>query len=500
MTTPVVPADISLRRALDPAPSAIERGPTARLHWRHGLGVDKALRTEVLDPTLSAEWSAVLAETHARLLDPAGVRDLASPSPVGAAVGAALENDPSWPGLVAAASLHPLVARETVAALAPLVRSAVTQAGAAKVDSRHTLQDLQAARKRLEEARQHADEASDDRAEALQEAVDAGEAVERASAKHQQAAAAADGVEPAMASKTGAVAALLATAQKAVGALQAVMSSGLGHALGATDAAAVPDDVVELLTPEVVQMLKCVGALRASVREGRTTRHLSGREGMLGPDVGGLDRVADLMPMARAALAGHLGDEMCDLALLRLVQNRADVVEKGGGRANEGDVGLVLDQSASMRGARAMWANAVAIAILLEAQLQGRHAVLVTFGEAVIGTAIVDGPTGLRQALKLCCAASDSNGTNVPVALDAVLKGLKGLRRGGVGADCVLATDGEWNATDADRWPTGHAAPKLHAVFLGGAAPKGTRLDHAWSVDVADGAADVAVAITKTFV
>lgn len=504
------PDAIAFRRALDPAPSAIERGAPARLHWRSGLATDSALAAIATDGNLSPEWSAVLAETHARLLDPSGVKPLATPSPIGAAVGRALEADPSWPGLVAAASLHPVVARETVSALAPLVRRAVVAADAAKTDSRRALADLQAARARLAEARAASEAAKGadaaTRAEALREAVAAGDAEQRASAAYQQASAAADRVEAQVAGLAGQIAAVAAGAADDAAAIHAVMGCGLGHALGAASPADLPSDVVALLTPEVARILTLVGALQAALREGRDVRHLPGREGMLGPDVGGLDRIGDARPVTLAGLAGTLGKAAQLHTLIQLARGRAAVVEKGGGRANDGHVVLVVDQSGSMQGARAVWATALTLAMLLEAQAQGRHAVVVTFAGGVRGRAIVDGPTGLRAAFALVCRDSDGNDTNVRAALDGALDGLQDLPRAGKGADVVLVTDGVWSASEVAAWPTGADAPRLQAVLLAGNPPAG--LDRrivrdVWTVDAAadvDGGGDLAVQIARTIV
>jgi hypothetical protein len=488
MTTPA-----ALARASDPAPSSIERGATARLHWRHALHEDDALAAVATDGTLSAEWSAVLAETHARLLDPAGVRPLASPSPVGAAVGRACEADPSWPGLAAAAALHPSVAHKTTAALAPLVRGAVTRAGVARLDTRRTLADLREAREALEKARAAGD---------LRAAVEAGHAVEKASSAHQQACTGADALEDELTRAVGGdfLAHLAEGAAETAEGLRNAMGCGLGAALGAGSASEIPNDVVDMLSRvEVRDLLKRVGALHAALREGRDTRHLPGREGMLGPDVGGLDRVADARPLTRVALSGGLGDAMRALTTLQIVQGRAAVVQKGGAKANEGEIGIALDQSASMDGARALWAGAVTVAILLEARLQNRRAVLATFDGGIRDLIVVDGPTSMRAALVAVCRESDGKDTRVDVALAAMLKALRGLPQGGRRADALLITDGVWGAAQASAWPVGSDAPALRAVCIGGAIPSGVRLAGAWSLEPGDDDT-VALVVAKSMV
>lgn len=489
-------------RVLDPAPSAIERGAAARLHWRVGVTTDDALRAVATDGTLSPEWSAVLAETHARLLDPAGVRPLPTPSPIGAAVGRALEADPSWEGLVAASSLHPHVARETVAALAPLVRKAVVAADAAKLDGRRALQDLQAARAALKAARERAETAATpaDKAQALREAVEAGRDEEQASSAYQRASAAGDRVEAGLAGAAAAVAAIAAQAQETADGIAAVMASGFGHAVGAASPAEIPTEVLEALTPEVTALLRLVSAIRAALRDGRAMRHLPGREGMLGPDVGGLDRVADARPLTLAGLSGALGTAYQTLTVVDLARGKAAVTEKGGGKANDGHVVIALDQSGSMKGARALWANALALATILEARAQNRCAVLVTFAERVRACILVDGPTPLRAALQACCVVSDGSDTDVRAALVSALGALTLLPHAGRGADTLLVTDGEWSADALRDWPIDDAH-RLQAVVIAGSAPAHKALHATWEVDATgDDAASLAVSIARTVV
>lgn len=492
MTTATAPA---FRRALDPAPSAVERGPLARLHWRAGLGVDPALSAVVVDGAMGAEWPALIAETHARLLDPAGLRPLATPSPIGRHVGAALEATPAWQTLCDAAALHPGIARETTAALASVVRTAVVAAGAAKTDARATAGDLSTARARLAAARSAVDATrkagAKPTAANLAEAVAAATAEERAAGAVVAAEAAGERAGVSVASQAAAVAAIASQAGEAADGVRALIACGMGDAIGAATAGEVPDDVVRALTPDVVKLMKLIGALRESLREGRASRHLPGREGVLGQSVGGLADVGDLTALSRAALSGALGAGMASLARLQLVQGRAATLEKGGGHANKGDVVVVLDQSGSMAGARALWANALALAVVLEAQSAGRHAAVVTFDGAVRTTAIADGPTGTRAALRACLGAPDG-GTNLRAALTAARDTLALMRRSGAPADVLLITDGDWTADALTGWPS---TTPLRAVFVGGDAPAEARFTSSWSVNAVDGADGQASAV-----
>jgi hypothetical protein len=474
------------------------------MHWRHGVASDTDLAT-VVDPgtgpgAMSAEWPALLAETHARLLDPAGVRPLARPSPVGAAVGAKLESHPSWVSLTDAAALHPGIARDAVVGLSSVIRDALATAGASTTDTRRTLADLDAARTALDAARKARDANPSD-LPLQRAAVDAAKAVERSEGAAQGADAMGARVGGALdADAVGEVIATVArAASERANGVRALSASGMGSALGCGDASSVPDDVVELLTPEVAAMLRAVGALRLALRDGRTTRHLPGREGMLGPDMGGLDRVGDLTPLARASLAGLLGPGLASLERLKLIQGRASVTEKGGGKAHKGDVVIVLDQSGSMDGARGLWANALALAVVLEARAENRVTAVVTFNGNVRASVIVDGPAGMRHAMAAICTAP-KGGTRLKPALTQAAVCLAGMRRGGDPADVLIVTDGEWTADALDGG--GFDRARLRAVFVGGSAPEGATFASSWSLQSVEGAdaSAVAVEIARTVV
>ncbi len=521
MSAPLPPPDViatraaRLARAADPAPSSIERGPTARLHWRHGVASDPALAS-VVDPVgappMSGEWASVLAETHARLVTPGAVAPLARPAPVGLAVGEALAAHPSWQALTDAAALHPGIARDAVVGLADVVRGALTSAGAADTDTRRLAADLEAARARLEALRalapRQADGSPDTSTETARDAHrlanEAGAVEERAAGAVQAGDAMGARVRAALGTDAteAAMARIVGHAEEKADAVRAAVIAGLGSALGSHDVAALPDAVVALLTPEVAALLRRVGALRLALREGRASRHLPGREGMLGPDVGGLDRAGDLTALARAGLAGLLGPGLAAVERLRLVQGRAAVVEKGGGKANKGDVAIVVDKSGSMRGARETWAMALALALLLEARAEHRAVAVVTYSGHVLASVIVDGPAAMPAALAAILRTSGGS-NNERAALVEAGAVLGRMRRGGDPADVVMITDGQWEASNMTGSPIGKA--RLRGVFIGGSVPPGAAFASAWEVRAVDdgnetGADAIAVEIASVVV
>lgn len=493
-TAPVVdPRALRLANAANPAPSAVERGPVARLHYRHALDIDPVLASVAVDtPAAPVEWPALLAETHASLLDPSGLTPLARPSPLGSNVLDALKAHDSWQRLADASKAHPLVAREAVAGLASVVLDALKRSGAKpETDTRRSLADLDAARAALERARAAQRTATDpaERAKAMREAIKAQQDEERAKG----ACAADDGI----ARRTGeriddAGQALDAIADKAEERADAAhaFSNAVGSGVGVGGSQPIPDEVVRVLTPEVVKMMRMVGALRKALSEGRAARHVRGREGMIGVAHGGLNDVADLGMLTLASLGGHLGDAYANLTRLALVENRAEVIAKGGGIARNGHVVLIADQSGSTQGARQVWIGALCIAVALEARADGRTVAVVCFDERVSYSGVIDSPASLARAI-VALSSPTYGGTNVRVALTEGARLLALMPHGGDPADGLLVTDGAWDAADAAGWPD---TARLRGAFIGGSPPPGVKLASAWEVRAMSGSEAVTIA------
>jgi hypothetical protein len=486
-----------LRLAADPAPSTINRGAIARLHWRHDVENTDEVARIALDPSvISAEYPAILAETHARLLDPEGVAPLSRPSPIGAAVAHKLTTSPDWQRVADAAALHPSIAREAVVGLAKEIASALKASQADRLDGRGLLDDLLAARRELEAARKRK-AANPGDVEALRAAVEAGKTEEKSAGAYAAASKAGDRIAKDEALAV-AVAVAAGKAEDTSALLRLVMDAGIGSALGIHDPTSIPQDVIDLLFPHMAEMLRMVGALRLALREGRTARHLPGREGMLGPDLGGLDRVGDLMPQSRAALAGAFGPSLAALERLRLIQGRAAVVEKGGGKATHGDLVVVVDKSGSMAAHKKnTWASALAMAIVLEARTQNRVVGLVTYDGGVRASILVDSPVSLRFALE-AIAKNAGGDNNEHAALKAASALLASMRKAGDPADVLMITDGEWLASNMDGVALDRARVRIACV--GGVPPTGAHFASVWQLDdmiattanALDAAADIA--------
>jgi Mg-chelatase subunit ChlD len=219
---------------------------------------------------------------------------------------------------------------------------------------------------------------------------------------------------------------------------------------------------------------------------------------MTGQAQGGLADVGDLTSLSLAGLGGHLGATFAALTRLALVESRADVVEKGGGNARNGDVVVVVDQSGSMSGARALWAGALALAVILEARADDRRCALVTFDDIVRSSIVVDSPASLAAAVVALSTQSDG-GTGLSGAMRAAVAALAAMPHGGDPADVLLVTDGAWSASALDAFPD---RARLRGVFIGGSAPAESKFASTWEIQATQGAdaTDLAVKIASTIV
>lgn len=473
-------------------PSALERSPFARMQWRHGLDVDEALQRAVIDDNTvaSREYPALTAEMHASLLDPDGVRPLSRPSPIGRTVMETLTKHPDWQTLCDAASAHPTIAREATVSLASAVREALQKAGAtANTDAREALAKLDAARAALERARKAERDARtpEEQRDAARRVVDALTAEERAKADVNVA----EGIASRMAKDPSVATAIAQASKDAEEHAEAVYlyDAMLGDATGVGGPGrAVPDDVVRALGPHAARMMKLVGAFRAALAKGRETRHVRGREGMVGVTTGGLEYVADLTTMSRLSMSGTLGAPLASLARLSLVEGSAAVVEKGGGIARDGHVVVVVDKSGSMsinNYGPDMWASALALAMLLEARKDDRSAGLVIYdGDVRHAFLVTDAASLARAVLALAEPADGSN--NEHRALVATSKLLASMPHGGDPADVVMLTDGQWQASNlegTDFAPgKGSLRARLKGCFIGGAEPPGAGFAETWTL------------------
>lgn len=494
MTTDTKPAKPPMPvKITDPIPSTLERGPIARIHWRHGLDTSLDLFHEATKKDNSPEMPAIMAETHARLLDPDSCKPIARPSPMGLATVGQLSKLPEWQNLADSCACHPSIARDAVVSMAPHIRQAIIGAGAQATDSRKLMDEAIRLRKAAEEARKavlltkegKADVSTPEGREKMKAANDTARKAEGADAALQGAEMAASRIAASAKAGGGLAAALTRAADEAKETSQAlnqILTAGLGSALGMGSLQAAPDDLVKLMTREVASMLRMVGALRLALRKGREAKHMSGRNKRVGRDVGGLSDMADLTSHTKAALAGAMGEDLSMLARFKLVRSRAGIHARKGAKAEKGDVLVILDQSGSMSGDRERWAGALALAVILEAREDNRLPALICYSGDVRAHMVIDSPSKMRDAMQAICAGSGGSNNEHRAFLCAAREVLPKMKEGGSRADVLLITDGQWQSSNIRgvKLPEGI---KLRAVFIGGECPEGLDLASAWSLD-----------------
>jgi len=180
-------------------------------------------------------------------------------------------------------------------------------------------------------------------------------------------------------------------------------------------------------------VLRAIGRLReAAATAGLATT----KEGRC--DVVGVRPDSDPLKLVPSELAMLDDDDFGDDTIRRLLDGETLCWEmEGEDYRDRGDILLVVDRSASMSGARMVWARAVAGAVLLSAVQQGRRVVLSMFG--VDRQAVrCDGVGGLKAAIKLLGLPASDYDTNVPRGINAALDLIDGLRE----PDVLLITDG----------------------------------------------------------
>lgn len=476
------------------APLTRQPRPRATL-WR-------GIQAHALAPVASrgdgrmAEWTAGVAEVHDRLVAGDGPR-LRDPSPVGESIHRALENCPEYAELQAACAMYPRAAADATRTLADGIAAAIgldamRQDKDASRDPRDVRREAREARAAAEAALAAGDPNEARRQHAKMEASECAAAMaEGRRAAAMAALATGDGVGRA-------VARAAATAQEQADAARALAGMGCGGSAGGADPATVDPDLVRMAakTPELRRILALAGALRRSAdAQGRPAREIPGREGVDGPGVGGLDRLSDLVPAERAALAGALGAGARTLAVLRLAKGSARVWDRPGGRGERGPVVIALDCSGSMgMMGRAEWARAVALAVAVGALREGRAVSLFSFDGAArqVYTARRMGDlAGLVRGI-----VGPSGGTDIGAGLRAAADALRALPRGGQHGDVLVVTDGEFDADDANV-PLPHGA-KLRVAIIAATAPAIPAAASVWCVGespTADAGAQIARAV-----
>lgn len=463
------------RQPRHPQPRAIHRGAWARIEHAR---MSTRMVLDVLhnphaggDRPHTPEWPSVIAEMHARLLEPDGCTLLGNPSPYVAGLLRNLEELPGWDAIRRAAKASPQAALRATMEIAKLIPDQRPD------DVPETPEELQ----------QQADAARDAALQLAEQGQH--EAAQEAMKLHDDARAKAG-----MAS--GVRGSTIADARVAVhGASQrieketagvrdgAAAAAGLlaGSAPGISSPLDVPMDLAESLgrSARVLEALRKAGAWLRAAR-GLKSHKLPGREGMLGPGVGGLEAVADLTSVERAAVAGMLGDGARLLSTLRLVTGRAAKTEKGGGEGQRGSIVIALDCSGSMMHAkRYEKAVAVTLALCLDRLQRGARAVVLPFDNRLRNAYAPKDVADLLRSVTHEPWMPNGGTDGITSALNQAASRARDLDDG---ADVLCITDGFWPS----NWRRPRHLERLLVASIGGAEPPGGVADVVWKIDDSD--------------
>lgn len=400
------------------------------------------------------EWAPFTREVFANLYDPDELRPLPSEeqSSFGKAALHALEMQPSFPTLREAASAHRSIAAKSSARLSRVVGGALgldqmDPEDVPQEDPRRAQDTIDALTEALSEAGASEQQIADAEDEAADEAHQ-GQAIRQAMLAN---------LEQAMRSRqlSGAMAQIAADAQKAAERVSLLKGCGLGRGTSEDGDEGIDEELLAMLeaNPTLVEALKEMGRLKEAAAAAGETVTTTGACDVVGvvPD----DDPARLLPAELALLDDH---DLGDHTMGRLADGETLCWElEGTEHRDRGDVIMLVDKSGSMQGHEIILARALAAAILINAQRQGRRVVLCMFGSSET-IATVDGKgSGLKEAIKTLGMPASDWSTNTAGGLRAVLdRGFPELRD----PDVLVITDGAFPFDEAlqkevERFPEG---------------------------------------------
>lgn len=147
------------------------------------------------------------------------------------------------------------------------------------------------------------------------------------------------------------------------------------------------------------------------------------------------------------AIDRMLDDEKASIGIdpdvaVRVSEDRANQFQMAGETTrSRGPLVVVVDESSSMHGHRAIWAKACSIALIRIALQEGRTVRMVHFSTV---TDVHDVRPNVPDDMLLAAESHLSGGTNIQVAFEVSLDQVGDLEKNGLeGADIVFITDGE---------------------------------------------------------
>ena len=430
------------------------------------------------------EWPAFVRELFSRMYDPDGTHRLPAEalSTWGSAALGAVEQQPEWPALCSAAAVSRAVAAGAATTIAAAVAKALglekdKEPTAAAADPRADLLEAEAA------------------AQAAEEQGDAPGAA-RARLEAQRATAAAQARRKAIDTKVqvdrwvlrGIVKAAAAEAAAAVAVIAAFVGVGFSREGPGS---------IQQMAPDLARKLRVDARLLAILLQAgriRETQQGALAKGDGNVNVVGTRSTGDLS-RTTGAFRGRLGTPgvVGDLAMLDLLEEQASGYQMQDRAPHErGDVGILVDRSGSMSGAREIAARALGVAAMLAALADGRRVVAGSFAGSYRGHvdctvhAVKPGDLGaVAKALEVLCRQA-GGGTDVDAAVLVAAGAMRSFPGGMREPDVLVITDGEFDPIAPAVIAQLGETPRLFGVFVDcddGQVQRHPEFVRCWSVE-----------------
>jgi len=190
-------------------------------------------------------------------------------------------------------------------------------------------------------------------------------------------------------------------------------------------------------TADVERVARLAGRMHAALSGARAGRVHGIPEEVHSVEMG--NNIPRLLPTEHAQL---MDPELELPVLVRIIESRAlQYAVRGSSHVSKGPLVMALDESSSMRGYRNEWARAAAIALMRIAFEEKRDVVVIHYSTSVVVRPIKPGDAG---AVVEMIRHFMGGGTAIGMALSNAAEQVRELtKKGQVGADVVLVTDGE---------------------------------------------------------
>lgn len=219
--------------------------------------------------------------------------------------------------------------------------------------------------------------------------------------------------------------------------------SGVGGQKAGTDAAhgSSIGDIARVMIddPRLRKVAKIAGAMARAGRASARRKRAKGSSETIDVREGGLDEIADALPMELLGLIDPDFEAMLDR---QLCDGSLQVEHKIGFPEERGPVVCVVDESGSMAGDRDTWAKGVALGIFARCRAERRPFAVVRFSSSARVHEFRHPASARFEEIKKWTTAFMNGGTSIASGMEAAKQFIsksRAFRR----ADVVLITDGE---------------------------------------------------------